>query len=141
MSRLSSTVILFLIVFFLAAFRQAFDLKTSMDRGKTLYETQCMSCHMPEGEGLEGVYPPLAESPNFGDRNRLVKIVLNDMRGPVKVGEVDYNTEMTGFSLSDEQVSDLLNYIGNTRGNNGATILPKDIQPALKAQTKGYQPY
>ena len=48
------------IVLFFAG--QTFDLKASMERGKELYVTNCQSCHMEEGQGLEGVYPPLAKS-------------------------------------------------------------------------------
>lgn len=44
---------------------QVFDLKASMERGKTIYEAQCLSCHMAEGEGLEGVFPPVAKWPIF----------------------------------------------------------------------------
>lgn len=125
----------------LLSFYQAFDLKASMERGKTIYEAQCMSCHMAEGEGLEGVFPPVAKSANLNDKNRLVKIVLNGLRGPIKVNGVEYNGEMTGFPLSDQQVSDVLNYMRNSWGNKGAPIKPAEIQPALKANTKGYQPY
>lgn len=125
----------------LFSFYQAFDLKASMERGKTIYEAQCVSCHMAEGEGLEGVFPPLAKSANLNDKTRLVKIVLNGLRGPLKANGVDYNGEMTGFSLSDEEVSDVINYMRNSWGNKGVAIRPTEIQPALKASTKDYQPY
>ena len=42
--------------------QDGFDLKASMERGKEVYATYCLSCHMEEGEGLEGVYPPVAKS-------------------------------------------------------------------------------
>lgn len=124
-----------------SSFYQEFDLKASMDRGKAIYETQCITCHMPEGEGLAGVYPPVAKSDYLSDKNRLVKVILLGVRGPMKVNGVEYNGEMIGISLDDEQVSDVLNYIRNTWGNKGTAVLPKDIQPALKAKTVDYQPY
>lgn len=125
----------------LFSFYQAFDLNASMERGKTIYEGQCMSCHMAEGEGLEGVFPPVAKSANLNDKNRLVKIVLTGLRGPMKANGVEYNGEMTGIPLSDDQVSDVLNYLRNSWGNKGAQIKPTEIQPALKATTKDYQAY
>lgn len=125
----------------LFSFYQAFDLKASMERGKTIYEAQCMSCHMAEGEGLEGIFPPVARSANLNDKNRLVKIVLTGLRGPMKANGVEYNGEMTGFPLSDQQVSDVLNYMRNSWGNKGVPIRPAEIQPALKAATKDYQAY
>lgn len=125
----------------LFTFYQSFDLKASMDRGKLVYEAQCMSCHMAEGEGLSGVFPPLAKTDYLKDKNRLVKIVLLGARGPMKVNGVDYNGEKAGFSLTDEQVSDVLNYIRNSWGNKGEPVRPAEVQPALKATSKDYQPY
>lgn len=131
----------FLTTLILSSFYQAFDLKASMERGKTIYEAQCMSCHMAEGEGLEGVFPPLAKTDYLNDKNRLVKIVLRGVRGSMNINGVDYNGEMTGFDLTNEQVSDVLNYIRNSWGNKGVAIQPSEIQPALKATSKDYQPY
>ncbi len=125
----------------LFSFYQAFDLKASMERGKAIYEGQCMSCHMAEGEGLEGVFPPLAKTDYLKDKNRLVKIVLLGARGPMKVNGVDYNGEKPGFSLTDQEVSDVLNYIRNSWGNKGEPVRPTEVQPALQAASKGYQPY
>lgn len=121
--------------------RQKFDLKTSIERGKSIYESQCITCHMAEGEGLEGVFPPLVKSNYLANKDILVKIVLMGMRGPIKVNGIDYNSEKPGVMLSDEEVSDLLNYIRNSWGNKGQAILPVDVQPALKTESKGYQPY
>lgn len=137
----TAILILFLISMFFFSFDQKFDLKASIERGKTVYEAQCMSCHMAEGEGLPGVFPPVAKSDYLTDKIRLVKVVLKGVRGEMKVNGTDYNGEMTGFQLSDQEVSDVLNYIGNSWGNKAEVIKPADIQPALKAASKDYQPY
>ncbi len=141
MKKIHIVFILSLATLVLCSFYQSFDLKSSIERGKTIYEAQCMSCHMAEGEGLEGVFPPLAKTDYLNDRNRLIKIVQLGVRGPMKINGVDYNGEMTGFSLKDEQVSDVLNYIRNSWGNKGAPILPSEIQLAQKASIQDYQPY
>jgi cytochrome c len=141
MKKIHSIFILSLSILVLSSFYQAFDLKASIERGKTIYETQCMSCHMAEGEGLEGVFPPLAKTDYLNDKNRLAKVVLRGVRGPMKINGVDYNGEMAGFDLSNEQASDVLNYIRNSWGNKGVAIQPSEIQPALKAASKDYQPY
>lgn len=130
-----------LLSFWLFAFYQVFDLKASMERGKAIYESQCMSCHMAEGEGLEGVFPPLAKTDYLKDKNRLVKIVLQGARGPMNVNGVAYNGEKAGFSLTDQEVSDVLNYIRNSWGNKGEPVRPAEVQPGLKANVKDYQPY
>ena len=41
---------------------QASDLEASIARGKTIYNTQCVTCHREKGEGIKDVYPPLAKS-------------------------------------------------------------------------------
>jgi mono/diheme cytochrome c family protein len=125
----------------LLSFNQTFDLKASVKRGKTVYETNCMSCHMPEGAGLEGAFPPLAKSKNLADKNRLIKVIIQGMRGPMKVNGVDYNAEMAGIRLTNAEAADVANYIRNSWGNKYPAVLPKDIQPGLKAVSKGYQRY
>ncbi|NCU04638.1 MAG: cytochrome c [Chitinophagaceae bacterium] len=125
----------------LLSFNQTFDLKASVKRGKTVYETNCMSCHMPEGTGLEGTFPPLAKSKNLADKNRMIKVILQGMKGPLKVNGVTYESQMVGVSLADKEVADVLNYIRNSWGNKYPAVLPKDIQPGLKAVSKGYQKF
>lgn len=130
---------MFILVSF--SFFQANDLASSVARGKGVYESYCISCHMAEGEGLEGIFPPLAKTDYLNDKNRLIKVTVLGVRGPMKINGVDYNGEMTGFDLNNEQVADVLNYIRNSWGNKGVAILPAEIQPALKTATKDYQPY
>lgn len=135
------TFVLSITAITLLSFNQTFDLKASVQRGKTVYEANCMSCHMPDGAGLEGTFPPLAKSKNLADKNRMIKVILQGMKGPVKVNGVDYDSQMAGVSLTDKEVSDVLNYIRNSWGNKYPAILPKDIQPGLKAPSKGYQKF
>ncbi|MBK8088687.1 MAG: cytochrome c [Chitinophagaceae bacterium] len=124
----------------LLSFDQSFDLKASVKRGKTIYETSCITCHMAEGTGLEGVFPPLVKS-NMADKNRLIKVIVQGMRGPSKVNGVDYNGEMAAIVLTNEQAADVANYVRNSWGNKAPAILPSQVQPALKVQIKGYQKY
>ncbi len=125
----------------LLSFNQSFDLKASMARGEAIYTAQCASCHLPEGEGIAEVFPPLAKSDYLKDKNRLIKVVLQGVRGPMKVNGVEYNSEMPGVQLSNQQVSDVLNYVRNSWGNKAPAILPTEIQAGLKAPSKNYQKY
>ncbi len=116
-------------------------MNASVERGKLVYEAQCQSCHMVQGDGIEGIYTPLAGAENINDKNRQVKVILLGERGPLKVKGVEYNGEMSGSKFDDQQVSDVLNYIRNSWGNKGKPIQPEEIQPALKTKTADYQPY
>ena len=141
MKKISVLALLVIILSLSSAFKQTFNLKESIERGKSIYTAQCSSCHMMEGEGISGVFPALAKSPNLASKERLVKIILKGVRGPITVGDVTYNGEMTGFSLNDQEVSDLINFVRNSFGNKAPAVLPKEIQTALKTPVKNYQPY
>jgi nitrite reductase (NO-forming) len=109
------------------------DLKASMERGKNNYVIYCMSCHMEQGEGLEGVYPPLAKSDYLmADKKRSIVQTIKGVTGEIKVNGKVYNGEMSGFDLSDEEISDILNYIRNSFGNKGGVITPAEVKAARK---------
>jgi nitrite reductase (NO-forming) len=43
-----------------------------------------------------------------------------------------YNGEMPAFDLSDQEVSDVLNFIRNSWGNKGEAITPEAVNAARK---------
>jgi mono/diheme cytochrome c family protein len=115
------------------SFTQKFDLKASIARGKEVYTAQCLSCHQEQGEGIEDVFPPLAKSDYLmADKTRSIKQTLHGVSGEIKVNGKIYNGEMSGFDLTDEEVSDVLNYIRNSWGNKGAAITPQEVAAARK---------
>ena len=116
----------------LVAFNQKeFDLKASIKRGKEVYIDQCVTCHSEEGEGLEGVYPPLAKADYLmADSVRSIKQTLYGAKGEMIVNGKTYNKEMKGIDLTNEQASDVLNYIRNSWGNEGAAITPDQVEAA-----------
>ncbi|NOS93135.1 MAG: cytochrome c [Cyclobacteriaceae bacterium] len=119
----------------LASFQKkpAFDLKASMTRGQEVYTTNCVSCHMEKGEGMEGVFPPLAKS-NYlmADKKRSIVQIIKGISGPIKVNGVEYNGEMAAIDLSDQEISDVLNYVRNSFGNKGAAVTPEEVKTARK---------
>ncbi|GAA0542924.1 c-type cytochrome [Chitinophaga japonensis] len=113
--------------------QSSFDLKASMERGRSLYAAYCQSCHGAEGLGMEGVFPPLAGSDYLmANRQRAIQLVLYGASGEITVKGKVYNQPMPGFDLSDREASDVLNYIRNAFGNKGDAIMP----PAVKAARK-----
>jgi mono/diheme cytochrome c family protein len=119
----------------LFSFRQTkpFDLKASMVRGEQIYVSYCISCHIDAGQGIDGVFPPLAKSDYLmADKKRSIQQVLYGVSGEIKVNGKVYNMEMTGFDLNDQDVSDVLNYVRNTWGNKGAAIMPAEVKAARK---------
>ncbi len=113
--------------------KQAFDLKSSMVKGKEIYLSNCISCHMENGEGIEEVYPPLAKSDYLmADKKRSIVQVLKGAKGQMKVNGKVYDSEMASIDLSDQEVSDVLNYVRNSFGNKGAAVTPAEVKASRK---------
>jgi nitrite reductase (NO-forming) len=113
--------------------KPTFDLKASIARGQEIYVAQCFSCHQEKGEGIEDVYPPLAKSDYLmADKKRSIQQVMHGVSGEIKVNGKIYNGEMSGFDMTDQEVSDVLNYIRNSWGNKGAAVTPEEVSAARK---------
>jgi mono/diheme cytochrome c family protein len=123
-----------LIVVGLLSFQKPkFDLNASMERGKEIYQRNCVSCHMQQGEGLEGIFPPLAQSDYMlENKKRTIQQTLYGVSGEMTVNGKKYNGEMNGFDLTDEQASDLMNYLFNSFGNKGGVVAPAEVKAARK---------
>ena len=94
-------------------------------KGRLLYGNFCQPCHQPNGGGLPGQFPPLAGSDwvAAAGPNRVIRIVLNGLTGPVTVNGTAFNNAMPGFkdSVSDEDVAAILTFVrGNKEWNNSA---------------------
>jgi len=108
---------------------QKFDLKASIERGKEVYNIHCITCHMEKGEGLEGAFPPLAKADYLmADKARSIKQILHGASGEMTVNGKTYSGEMPAIDLTDEQVSDVLNYVRNSWGNKGAAVTPTEVK-------------
>ena len=113
--------------------QDTFDMKASMERGKEIYTTHCVFCHMAEGQGVEGAFPPVAKADYLmADKKRSIEQVLNGATGEMKVNGQVYNGEMKPTGLTDEEASDVLNYIRNSFGNKGAPIKPAEVKAVRK---------
>jgi mono/diheme cytochrome c family protein len=113
--------------------KQKFDLKASIARGKEIYVAQCISCHQEQGEGIEDVFPPLAKSDYLmADKKRSIEQVMHGVSGEITVNGKIYSGEMTGFDLTDQEISDVLNYVRNSFGNKGAAVTPEEVKAVRK---------
>lgn len=113
--------------------KQKFDLKASIERGKEIYNIQCIACHQEKGEGLEDIYPPLAKSDYLmADKKRAIHQIIQGLSGEIKVNGKVYNGEMPAFELTDTEASDVVNYIRNSWGNKGGAVTPDEVATARK---------
>jgi len=110
-----------------------FDLKASITRGKVVYDAQCVTCHQEKGEGVKEVYPPLAKSDYLmANKPRAIATVVNGAQGSITVNGAKYDNEMISVDLTDQQVSDVLNYVRNSWGNKGDAVRPEEVAPLRK---------
>jgi mono/diheme cytochrome c family protein len=112
---------------------QGSDLDASIARGKTVYTTTCITCHRDAGQGIPEVYPPLAKSDYLmANKTRSIGIVVNGLSGPITVNHAKFDAEMVPVDLTDEQVSDVLNFVRNSWGNKGAVVKAAEVAPQRK---------
>ena len=118
-----------LLLSFSASIITAQNLTKSIGNGKKVYALNCASCHMQNGQGITGAYPPLAKSDYLmADANRSIKIVRNGLNGDITVNGQKYNLPMTGVPISDQETVDVLNYIRNSWGNKGREITIAEVK-------------
>ena len=101
--------------------------------GKRLFVNNCVTCHQANGQGLAGVYPPLAGSDWVnGSEEALVRILIHGLSGPVVVNGATYNGAMPAFgplgsNWKDDKIAHVLTYIRQEWGNKGAPVLPETV--------------
>ncbi|MBM3868769.1 MAG: c-type cytochrome [Verrucomicrobia bacterium] len=108
------------------------------DNGRQTYAGLCAACHQPTGKGLEGLAPPLAESEwVLGEPERIVKVVMHGLRGPIKVKGMTYSYDMpaAGF-LTDEQIAGVLTYV-RREWDHEASPVSVDLVKKIRAENKG----
>jgi mono/diheme cytochrome c family protein len=135
-----------LAVILLSAGLQAQDKPTpeALERGKVVYMKSCVACHMPTGQGLAPVFPPLDGSEWLQlDNTVLAKIVLRGLQGPIKVKGQDYNGVMAPLAdtLKDAEIADVLNYVRATWGKGGPLADEPLVKAAREASKGQKQPY
>jgi mono/diheme cytochrome c family protein len=120
-------------------------------KGKVIYARDgfCITCHQKDGKGLPNAgFPPLAGTKwVIGSEDRLIKIVLNGLYGPIEVAGQKYRGDvpMTPFGamLKDEEVAAVLTYVRNAFGNRAPTVLPdkvRKVRASAKAKKGFYTP-
>jgi nitrite reductase (NO-forming)/hydroxylamine reductase len=112
-----------------AAETAAGSLDELMAAGKGIYEANCGACHQPNGKGLPGAFPPLAESDYLlRDREDVLAVALFGLSGPITVNDQEYNGVMPSMGhLKDEDLAAALTYVFNSWGNSLAAVTPAEV--------------
>ena len=127
------------------------DIKSSLtgsDRelfvlGKEIYAREgfCGTCHQMDGGGLTASqFPPLRGTPWVtGSPERMIKIVLKGIMGPIEVAGREYpgQVPMTPYEgmLNDTEIAAVLTYVRNSFGNQASPISP-DLVKKVREEVK-----
>ena len=99
--------------------------------GQATYLQNCAACHQPDGKGLAGAFPPLADADWLKGKTpaEVATTVLTGLQGELVVNGNTYNSEMPAQShLSDAEIADAVNYILNNWGNPGGSITAEEVK-------------
>jgi mono/diheme cytochrome c family protein len=107
-----------------------------LSRGKAVYENICGLCHSNDGLGKPGQAPPFVGSEwALGSPNRMIRIPLAGLAGPVQVNGQPWNLAMPamGAALPDDDLAAVLTYIRQSWGNKASAITPEQVK-AVRAE-------
>ncbi len=106
----------------------------SLERGKLLYQDLCSRCHMPDGKGVVGIYPPLAKSDYLFNKLKesILAVKEGGIEGEIIVNGIKYNTQMENLGLYEDEVADVVNYILNSWGNKYDKTITEEYIKNLK---------
>ena len=106
--------------------------KTKADRiklGEGIYNTNCAACHQTTGVGVPQAFPPLAKSDYLkGAKVAAIKAVTGGLQGKMVVNGNEYNGVMPSWSLSEEEVANVLTFIYNSWDNDGDEVTPEEVK-------------
>jgi mono/diheme cytochrome c family protein len=111
--------------------------------GQKLFNTTCAACHQANGMGSAAVNaPPLAGSEwvNAEGPNRVMRIVLNGLKGPVTVKGQQFSVGIMAAwkeNYTDEQLAEILTFIRGDKdwGNHASKITEAQVK-ALREKLK-----
>jgi len=118
------------------SFREgALPVQDQMARGKKVYESYCLACHMADGGGVPRMNPPLTKTVYvLGDKKRLIGIVLNGMDEPLEIDGETYSNVMAPHNfLKDQEIADVLTYVRNSFGNKASAITAEEVKTVRAA--------
>jgi len=100
----------------------------SMLLGEKVYNANCAACHMPNGEGLPGVFPALKDSQiAVADQPKHIDILINGVEGSAM--------QSYAKQLTMSEIAAVVTYERNAWGNDtGDLVQAKDINSAMNGQ-------
>lgn len=106
--------------------------------GQALYKLHCANCHQDNGQGLAGLYPPIAGSDFLKDNKNLILCSMrNGLKDTIVVNGKTYRQPMpANLQLQALDVAEIATYIYNEWGNEKTITDVKSVQKVLEGCKK-----
>ncbi|MCF7567118.1 c-type cytochrome [Sabulilitoribacter arenilitoris] len=111
--------------------------------GFKLFRNMCATCHGIDGDGIDGLAPPLKNSEYIKySIERLALVVLHGLSGPIHVNGKLYDTNvvMPGLAnnpdFTDKDLQDIINYVNNAFSNKYEYISIEKIKSLREEKPK-----
>jgi cytochrome c551 len=102
--------------------------------GQALYKLHCANCHQDNGQGLAGLYPPIAGS-DFLEKNKelILCSMRNGLQDTIVVNGKSFHQAMpANTQLQALDVAEIATYIYNEWGNEKTITEVKYVQKVLE---------
>ena len=120
------------------------EMQARFARGRQLYVATCAACHRLSGLGEEGKGPPLVDSEwVLGPEERLVRILVNGLIGPVTVKEKKYaGAEMPALmNVSSEEIAAILTYARREWGHRASPVDTETVRRIRSSTEDRVEPW
>ena len=103
--------------------------KKSIDEGKSVFMTFCLSCHQKDASGVPGMYPPLQNNKVItGDKKKIINIVINGLQGEIEVNDEIYSQTMPPQNyLTNKQIAQVLSFLRQNFGNKADSVKVTEV--------------
>lgn len=104
------------------------DESAQWERGRKIFSQICWTCHQTSGQGLAGIFPPLAGSDYLlGEDQRVIRDLILGLTEEITVNGVKYHNVMPPSGLDDAKIADVLTYSRQSWGNRGRAIAAGEV--------------
>jgi mono/diheme cytochrome c family protein len=100
--------------------------------GSVVFQTHCQNCHGRNGEGLQGLIPPLTDSIYLKtNKDLLACSIKNGLKGKINIVGKEFDGSMPANDFAPIEIAEVLTYITNSFGNKLGTVTSQNVDSNL----------
>ena len=102
----------------------------SIERGRAIYQKECLSCHQADGGGVPHINPPLAgNTVLLNDKTKIIAVVLKGMTDRIPIDDEYYSNNMASHAyLTNQEIADVLTLARNSFGNKASVLTAAEVK-------------